>query len=106
MRRPQVGGATGRRLLKALLALALVASLGAVPATAQDKPSQKEEAAPARAPNVSVTRHSGTFGGQRVNYVATAGETFLKDKEGNHLFTEDYEEFLRQKEKSQREGVF
>ena len=30
-----------------------------------------------REPIVSVTRHSGTFGGQRINYTATAGETFL-----------------------------
>jgi carboxypeptidase C (cathepsin A) len=30
-----------------------------------------------------VTRHSGTFGGQRINYTATAGETYLKDKDGN-----------------------
>ena len=28
-------------------------------------------------PNRSVTRHSGTFNGVRVNYTATAGETFL-----------------------------
>jgi carboxypeptidase C (cathepsin A) len=58
----------------------------AAPVSAQDKPAEKtatkEDAAPARAPNISVTRHSGTFGGQRVSYVATAGETFLKDKEG------------------------
>lgn len=30
----------------------------------------------------------------------------LADREGNHLFTSDYDEFLRQKEKSQREGIF
>jgi len=30
----------------------------------------------------------------------------LKDREGNHLFTDDYDEFLQQKEKSQREGIF
>jgi UPF0755 protein len=30
----------------------------------------------------------------------------LKDTDGTHLFTDDYNEFLRQKEKSQREGVF
>jgi UPF0755 protein len=30
----------------------------------------------------------------------------LKDRDGTHLFTDDYNEFLRQKEKSQREGVF
>jgi UPF0755 protein len=30
----------------------------------------------------------------------------LADREGNHLFTSDYDEFLQQKEKSQREGIF
>ncbi|MFP5220319.1 MAG: endolytic transglycosylase MltG [Actinomycetes bacterium] len=30
----------------------------------------------------------------------------LADREGNHLYTSDYDEFLRQKEKSQREGIF
>jgi UPF0755 protein len=30
----------------------------------------------------------------------------LADRDGRHLFTDDYNEFLRQKEKSQREGIF
>ena len=30
----------------------------------------------------------------------------LADKDGRHLFTADYDEFLRQKAKSQREGIF
>lgn len=30
----------------------------------------------------------------------------LADNEGRHLFTSDYDEFIRQKEKSQREGIF
>ena len=30
----------------------------------------------------------------------------LKDREGNHLFTSDYQEFLDQKNKSLREGIF
>ncbi len=30
----------------------------------------------------------------------------LKDREGRHLFTADYQEFLRQKAQSQREGIF
>ena len=33
-------------------------------------------------PNVSVTRHTGAFGGQRVAYTATAGETYLKAADG------------------------
>ena len=35
-----------------------------------------------REPLVSVTRHSGTFGGQRVAYTATASETFLRAEDG------------------------
>jgi carboxypeptidase C (cathepsin A) len=55
----------------------------AAPALAQEKPAPAKEAdKPARPPNVSVTRHSGTFGGQRMNYTATAGETFLKAADG------------------------
>ncbi|HYG49077.1 MAG TPA: peptidase S10 [Allosphingosinicella sp.] len=34
------------------------------------------------APIVSVTRHTGTFGGQRVAYSATAAETYLKAADG------------------------
>lgn len=53
------------------------------PLLAQDKPKEAEKAAPAiDAPVVSVTKHSGTFGGTRVNYTATASDTFLKDDKG------------------------
>ena len=63
------------------LALALLFSAPALAQTAE-KPAEKEAAQAERAPNVSVTRHSGTFGGQRINYTATAGETFLKAPDG------------------------
>jgi carboxypeptidase C (cathepsin A) len=42
----------------------------------------KEVAAANREPVRSVTRHTGTFGGQRVSYTAIAGETFLKAEDG------------------------
>jgi carboxypeptidase C (cathepsin A) len=71
--------------LKRVVAL-LAAGLLASPALAQPPapgPTQpKEAAAPAREPNRSVTRHSGTFGGQRVNYTAITGETFLRADDG------------------------
>jgi carboxypeptidase C (cathepsin A) len=35
-----------------------------------------------RDPIVSVTHHVGTFGGQRIAYTATAGETFLRAENG------------------------
>jgi carboxypeptidase C (cathepsin A) len=66
---------------KILLAASLLAS--AVPAPAQDSPpAAKETRAEAPAPIVSVTRHSGTFGGQRIAYAATASETYLKAADG------------------------
>ncbi|HEY6916028.1 MAG TPA: peptidase S10 [Allosphingosinicella sp.] len=70
------------QLLAGLATLAL--GLAATPATAEDKPADKtaEAKADIKAPTVSVTRHSGTFGGQKVSYTATAGETYLKDKDG------------------------
>lgn len=76
------------------LALSLVlggtALVGAEPALAKkseraDKKNDTPKAepdAPVRAPLVSVTQHSGTFGGVAMNYQATAGEIFLKDKDG------------------------
>jgi carboxypeptidase C (cathepsin A) len=75
-----------------LLALACAAP----PLLAQSNPAEraKEEAPRAsREPVVSVTRHSGTFGGQRINYSAIAGETFLKAEDGTPraaIFTTTY----------------
>lgn len=60
-----------------LLALALLTA-GAPQAYAQAAPA----AAEAPAPRAFVTRHSGTFNGQKVKYVATVGETILTDKDG------------------------
>src|SRR3954469_19610892 len=37
---------------------------------------------PVPPPTVSVTRHTGMFGGQRVAYTATASETYLKADDG------------------------
>ena len=66
-------------LLLAAAACAAVPALGQAPAA----PSAKEEAAkPVPPPTVSVTRHAGTFGGQRVAYTATASETYLKAEDG------------------------
>ncbi|MGH6977731.1 MAG: S10 family peptidase, partial [Brevundimonas sp.] len=36
-------------------------------------------------PVLSVTRHTGVFGGERISYRAIAGETYLKDKDGRPL---------------------
>ena len=62
---------------------ALLLVMGAAQAGAQEASGEETKAAaPARDPNVSVTRHSGTFGGVRMDYTATAGETFLKAEDG------------------------
>ncbi|MEA1015431.1 S10 family peptidase [Sphingosinicella sp. LY1275] len=65
--------------------VALAVALSAAPAAAQ-KTEDKDAAAKAtpavKAPTVSITRHSGTFGGQRIAYTATAGETYLKAEDG------------------------
>lgn len=76
-----------KTMLTATLALLLAA-----PAWAQDdKPATKTETSVEKTetkippPTVSVTKHSGVFGGKRISYRAVAGETYLKDKDGKPL---------------------
>ncbi len=70
-----------KRSLIALSAMILAAVPGGS-ALAQPA-SERPKGPPAdREPNVTVTRHVGTFGGQRINYTATAGETFLRAEDG------------------------
>ena len=69
------------------LGLSLVLLLVGAPAFAQTDKKEAPKEAPAGDPAipppvVSVTRHSGNFGGVAVAYKATAGETYLKDKDG------------------------
>lgn len=67
------------------LALGVLTLVWAATASAQTpdpQPAGQREAAAIPPPNVSVTRHSGTFGGARVAYTATAGETYLKAADG------------------------
>jgi carboxypeptidase C (cathepsin A) len=64
----------------ALLAAAL--AVMAAPAKAQDKVKDEAvAAAKAYVPQVVTTKHQGTFGGQRINYSATIGETVLTNKD-------------------------
>lgn len=64
-------------------ALALVLAATA-PAGAQDKAADKKPDAPVEKvePQVRSTRMSGVFGGQRINYSATIGETIMKGDDG------------------------
>ncbi|HEX8514184.1 MAG TPA: peptidase S10, partial [Allosphingosinicella sp.] len=64
-------------LTASLLSIASPALGQGVPPAAEN---ESDKAIPA--PIVSVTRHSGTFGGQRVTYTATASETYLKAADG------------------------
>jgi len=73
-------------------AAAPLALLLAGPAAAQrpkdapaPAPAAAGEDAPIPPPVISVTRGSGVFGGTRISYRATAGETYLKDKDGKPL---------------------
>jgi len=50
------------------------------PVTAQDTAPKPLTDVPA--PTVSVTKHQGTFGGRRIRYTATVGETYLKAANG------------------------
>ena len=75
--------------MKYLLPAAVLAvALSANPALAQQKPDPKAEtpkdkpAADIPPPLVSVTKHVGTFGGQKISYTATASETYLTDEKG------------------------
>ena len=71
------------------LAFLAAAAVIAFPAVAQDKPPAATPAPAAKEappvpyiPQVRTTRHSGVFGGQRINYEAVIGETVLKNKDG------------------------
>jgi carboxypeptidase C (cathepsin A) len=74
-----------KRSLAIVAAFAVATGLAGT-VVAQERPAA-EKATPKgptadREPQVSVTRHTGTFGGQRVSYTATAGETFLRAEDG------------------------
>src|SRR5687768_8901964 len=69
-------------MIKHFYLAAAALALTAAPAAAQDKKDKAEAEARAYQPQVVTTRHSGSFGGQRINYSATIGETLIKNKEG------------------------
>ena len=63
---------------------AVLLATAACPAIAQDKSDEKKAEAPVEkvVPQVMTTHHSGTFGGQRIRYSATIGETILSAEDG------------------------
>ena len=76
--------------LKTILAGAAALAILSAPALAQDKSDSsradpakaKQDDAPIPPPQVSVTKGSGTYGGARIAYTATASETYLKAEDG------------------------
>lgn len=74
--------------LKTALSCAVLALIAtSQPLAAQTRSTEAGATTPPAAtetpePNRSVTRHSGTFNGMRVDYRAIAGETFLTDETG------------------------
>jgi carboxypeptidase C (cathepsin A) len=72
--------------MKTLPILLAFAALSAAPALGQnsaDAPAgEAKESGAIPPPTVSVTRHTGTFNGRRIAYIATAGETYLKAEDG------------------------
>ena len=69
------------KLAGGLALLAFAAPLAAAAEKMDEKPVA-DKAADIPKPLVSVTRHSGAFGGVKVSYTATAGETYLKGEDG------------------------
>jgi hypothetical protein len=80
----RIDSGKGNQVRFALTAAAMLLGIAAHPAAAQDKADEK--AAEARIekvePQVVTTRHRGVFGGQRITYSATIGETILKGEDG------------------------
>nr|WP_047166361.1 peptidase S10 [Sphingomonas sp. Y57] len=69
------------RFTTSLAALALALAPLSAHAADDKKKDDAAATAPVPPPNVSVTRHKGSFGGQSIAYTATTGETYLTDKD-------------------------
>jgi carboxypeptidase C (cathepsin A) len=76
-------------MMKFSVTFALALALAGAPALAQDKAEKADKGdKPVAAkveevvPQVRTTRHSGVFGGQKMSYTATIGETILKGEDG------------------------
>lgn len=69
---------TGLSLIALALAVAAPAVVHAQESVEKAKPEKPADVEP----QVRTTKLSGTFGGQRINYAATIGETIIKNKDG------------------------
>ena len=69
-------------------AVAVVLAVAGAPLLAQDKFEEKKPEEPAEklVPQVRTTKLAGVFGGQRLDYRATIGETILKAEDGTLIY--------------------
>lgn len=65
-----------------LIALALAVAVPAIVHAEDQNDKPKVDKPDDITPEVRTTKLSGTFGGQRINYAATIGETIIKNKDG------------------------
>src|SRR3954469_9236230 len=94
-----------KSLLIAASALAFAApAFAQPPAPAAEKPDKDDRAIPP--PQMVVTHHSGTFGGQRINYTATAGETYLKADDGTPRAAINYYSYVKEPRDPSRPVTF
>jgi carboxypeptidase C (cathepsin A) len=70
------------RLLAAFFVLALGCTVHAQAAAEKSSGDASDKAKPIPEPQSFVTQHSGKFNGKNVRYTVTAGETYLRDKQG------------------------
>ena len=70
--------------MRSWIVLAAALAVTSAAAFADDKDDEKKAETPAdkATPQVRTTKHSGTFGGQRVDFRATIAETILKSDDG------------------------
>jgi carboxypeptidase C (cathepsin A) len=74
-----------RRLVRThplLASLLLAASVASLSLATQEPPAETTAKRAIPEPTVFVTEHTGRFNGESVRYTATAGETYLRDKQG------------------------
>ncbi|MEX1252506.1 MAG: peptidase S10 [Hyphomonas sp.] len=84
-------------LLALALALALACAMPAIAApdtkASEEKPAAEKDARPVPEPVMFKSTHTGTFGGQKISYRVEAGETHIRNAEGEpaaSLFTISY----------------
>ncbi len=89
--------------------LLLTAALFAAPLLAQDKPKEDakaERAADIPPPQVVTRRATGMFGGERIAYVATAGEMYLKADDGTPRAAINYYSYVKEPRDPRRPVTF